>query len=212
MKSLILPAIIVLALVSVYLFGSIKAPSPEPAKAPPGLQNSSENLLATVANLNSATAEITPGPVHDELEGIDRSVPCAPFPGFGTKNESKIGRDHQHAFAPGQQVLIRVFVSNNTRNALANNPTKFPVDTVILKQKLLREKDVQNVLLYTGMLKREAGFNPECGDWEFFTVSGDGKNLTSRGKLANCMECHKEYPKSDFVTKVNYIIDPSKKP
>ena len=39
-----------------------------------------------------------------------------------------------------------------------------PEGTVILKQKLLGD-EYGEVLLYTGMLKREKDFNPECGDW-----------------------------------------------
>lgn len=72
--------------------------------------------------------------------------------------------------------------------------------TIILKQKLATPRSTTPEL-YTGMLKREKGFNPACGDWEFFTMSGDAQAVTARGRIESCMDCHKRYPQSDFVTK-----------
>ena len=80
------------------------------------------------------------------------------------------------------------------------NAAVFPPGTVILKQKF-RDAAVLEPLLYTGMLKREKGYNPACGDWEFFAVTGDGKSVTERGRVSSCMACHRRYSKSDFVTK-----------
>ncbi|WP_265595104.1 cytochrome P460 family protein [Haloferula sp. BvORR071] len=77
---------------------------------------------------------------------------------------------------------------------------KFPEGSLLLKEKQGREDD--KTKLYTGMLKREAGYFPECGDWEFFTVDAEAAKITERGKLANCATCHEEYQKGDFVTKV----------
>jgi len=54
------------------------------------------------------------------------------------------------------------------------------------------------VLLYTVMVKRQPGYNPKVGDWEFAVVSRDGKTEAS-GKLPNCMSCHMTRPDSDFV-------------
>jgi hypothetical protein len=51
------------------------------------------------------------------------------------------------------------------------------------------------------MIKREKGYNPECGDWEFFTLTADATKMTARGRLQSCMDCHVEYSESDFVTK-----------
>ncbi|HXB59867.1 MAG TPA: hypothetical protein VNU95_09890, partial [Candidatus Acidoferrales bacterium] len=59
--------------------------------------------------------------------------------------------------------------------------------------------------LFTGMIKREVGYNPECGNWEFFTLPGDASKISARGKIQNCMECHKAYKSSDFVTKA-YVM------
>ena len=34
--------------------------------------------------------------------------------------------------------------------------------------------------LYTGMLKREKGYNPDAGDWEFFTLDSKAMLVTAR--------------------------------
>jgi hypothetical protein len=81
-----------------------------------------------------------------------------------------------------------------------HDSTPFPIGTVILKQKLADAASRQ-AILYTGMLKRETSYNPECGNWEFFTITGGGEAVTSRGRMESCMDCHKQYSRSDFVTK-----------
>jgi hypothetical protein len=52
------------------------------------------------------------------------------------------------------------------------------------------------------MLKREQGYFPETGDWEFFTVDAAADKIAERGKLANCAACHQDYADKDYVTKV----------
>ena len=51
------------------------------------------------------------------------------------------------------------------------------------------------------MLKHEPGYNKASADWEFFVVKGDGEELTERGKIESCIECHRLYSKQDFVSK-----------
>jgi hypothetical protein len=54
------------------------------------------------------------------------------------------------------------------------------------------------VLLYTVMIKRQSGYNPKAGDWEFAVVSADGR-MQASGKLGNCMSCHVTRPNTDFI-------------
>lgn len=55
--------------------------------------------------------------------------------------------------------------------------------------------------LFTGMLKREAGYNPAGGDWEYFVISGDANKLLARGKIDSCIDCHQAYKSTDYVTR-----------
>jgi hypothetical protein len=83
---------------------------------------------------------------------------------------------------------------------------RFPKGAVIIKRKFDKRKfdgSSQNrtPILSTVMIKREAGYNPQGGDWEFAVVSGDGKNVEAKGKLENCMGCHASRRETDFVFK-----------
>jgi hypothetical protein len=108
--------------------------------------------------------------------------------------------DHRRLTA-NRSAFIHVFVTSEGAAAMKDSAAVFPVGTLIFKQKFATAT-AKEPELYTGMLKREKGYNPDCGDWEFFTVAGNGKVVTARGRIDSCIECHKEYPKSDFVTKV----------
>jgi len=58
------------------------------------------------------------------------------------------------------------------------------------------------------MVKREAGFSPETGDWEFFflNVSADGTEIATRGTAdttnvfgGNCLDCHAPAAGYDYL-------------
>ena len=109
--------------------------------------------------------------------------------------------DPNHAeLLGGQQAAIQVYVNPESFASFMNDDTKFPVGTMILKEKF-PNMDAKVPELYTGMLKREQGYNPKAGDWEFFVLTGDRNAVTARGRIDSCMDCHQQYAKSDFVTK-----------
>jgi hypothetical protein len=58
--------------------------------------------------------------------------------------------------------------------------------------------------LLTVMYKREAGYDPEGGDWEYMVLDGLGKEVRSRGKLESCRTCHQAVADTDFVSR-NYL-------
>lgn len=103
---------------------------------------------------------------------------------------------------PHATAHVTVFVNRVGSEAMnATNP-RFPEGSMIVKQKYysvtapVRPEDAN---LYTVMLKRETGYNPSLGDWEFAVVAGNGKHLESRGKISTCMGCHKDQAVSDYV-------------
>ena len=101
---------------------------------------------------------------------------------------------------PHNQHWIHVFVSPAGTNAMATGAGKYPAGTMILKQKFLDEEGT-NTVFFTGMFKREPGYNPELGDWEFFTLDRSGWRVTASGRIDSCMDCHAMYATSDFVTR-----------
>ena len=82
------------------------------------------------------------------------------------------------------------------------NPV-FPQGTIIVKQKLSTTDSTSPELL-TVMIKREKGFNPENGDWEYMTVNGQVTEVTAKGKLENCQACHVLEKSTDYVSR-NYL-------
>jgi len=97
--------------------------------------------------------------------------------------------------------FINVYVNEVGEEAMMTrkNPS-FPVGTVIVKEKLVTPESTASELL-TVMIKREKGFNPEVGDWEFMTLNGSAAEVTSIGKLENCQACHVNFDKSDFIAR-----------
>jgi hypothetical protein len=95
---------------------------------------------------------------------------------------------------------IHVFVSPNATNIMTSGKGIYPLGTMILKQKFT-DPAGEKTEFYTGMRKREPGYNPETGDWEFFTLDQSGSKVTARGKIESCMDCHAKYKQTDFVAR-----------
>jgi hypothetical protein len=93
-------------------------------------------------------------------------------------------------------------------DAMRTRTGVFPEGATVLKEKFSDAAGTKTEL-FTGMVKREAGYNPECGDWEFFTLPGDASKISAGGKIQNCMECHVEYKNQDYVTRLypNRFLD-----
>jgi Cytochrome P460 len=172
-----------------FFFAGLLLLSPAAAAAPPTDEQLTDQVLRRAEVLEQVTTE--PVLMPNEVALLCRK------PEPEELAEVK-GNPHVEKFS-------RLFVSKAGRPAAEGHETVHPEGTLLLKEKLPRKPGTQQAgdatELFTGMLKREAGYNPECGDWEFFTVSGDGKKVTARGKLASCMECHTRYADRDFTSR-----------
>lgn len=105
---------------------------------------------------------------------------------------------------PHRDKFIVVYVNNTGKHAMLQERTPhFPEGSVIVKEKLTNKESTTPELL-TVMLKRERGYNPELGDWEFIALDGAGKQVQARGKLENCQACHLREKDTDFVSR-NYL-------
>jgi hypothetical protein len=101
--------------------------------------------------------------------------------------------------SPHAKKLITVYVNEIGRTAMLSElKPKFPPGSVIVKEKLAPERKEEPELL-TVMVKRERGFNPAVGDWEYMVTNGDGTKLEARGKLESCQACHVSMRQTDFI-------------
>ena len=114
---------------------------------------------------------------------------CAPAPGLESKK----------TIDPHLGSYITVYVNKLGRDAMFAKDVRFPEGSVIVKQKFTTQSRTSKPVLYTLMKKRERGYNPEVGDWEFSIVGPDGKQVQAIGKLENCESCHRGKSDTDFV-------------
>jgi hypothetical protein len=81
----------------------------------------------------------------------------------------------------------------------------FPEGSVIVKEKLPAKGSATPELL-TIMIKRNRGFNPATGDWEYAVVDGGGSRVEERGNLQNCQACHITNQETDYIFRT-YLSD-----
>lgn len=109
-----------------------------------------------------------------------------------------LGRDEG---SPHLNKYISVYVNEVGRAAMLTQRTpRFPPGSMIVKEKLSSKTSITPELL-TAMVKREQGYNPESGNWEYVVLNGTASAIMERGKLTNCQSCHAAYTRSDFVTR-----------
>ena len=103
--------------------------------------------------------------------------------------------------SPHFQRYLTVYVNPIGQNAMMKGGT-FPFGSVIVKEKREEGNRLDGngpVVLSTVMIKREKGYNPACGDWEFAAMNPKATKTDGEGKLESCMKCHQEVAKKDFV-------------
>jgi hypothetical protein len=81
---------------------------------------------------------------------------------------------------------------------MSTSAAKFPVGSIIVREKLLSPEDAQPLLLAV-MIKRAPGFNSRAGDWEFLTVDGAMTKIQERQKKGSCLDCHVTQREHDFI-------------
>lgn len=107
---------------------------------------------------------------------------------------------------PHRDRFISVYVNEIGKRAMMMQlHPNFPQGSMIVKEKL-GSTESQSPELLTAMIKREKGYNPESGDWEYLVLDGTASHLTKRGRLINCSGCHLAYKTSDYVTRT-YLPD-----
>jgi hypothetical protein len=100
---------------------------------------------------------------------------------------------------PHRDKFITVYVNEIGRKSMMEEKLPhFPQGSIIVKEKLTT-KDSTSPELLTVMFKREPGFNPQSGDWEYMALDGAGKQVQARGRIEHCQGCHMMVDTTDFV-------------
>ncbi len=104
----------------------------------------------------------------------------------------------------------QVYVNPVGQRVLGAKAPRFPVGTVLVKEKFDNPKGIGTPELLTVMVKREKGYNPACYDWEFLVLDGKAERVLERGKLARCQSCHTEklYKRTEGVATLSLRMMP----
>ena len=118
--------------------------------------------------------------------------------------EQKLDRTDPHKADYNKDKFITVFVNKPGKRAMLSDPPgPFPIGSVIVKEKLPSITS-RSPELMTVMVKRQKGFNPACGDWEFLVYRPGKRAPDAQGKLASCQSCHVQVGARSHVF-ANYV-------
>ncbi len=91
--------------------------------------------------------------------------------------------------SPHDTAAIAVYVNEAGRKAMMKQAKpRFPAGSIIVKEKFGTMESGRPELL-TVMMKREEGYDPDGGDWEYLVVDGEVSEIRARGALATCSPC-----------------------
>jgi hypothetical protein len=195
----------VAALVALFVIGSAVAGFTFSGSAPTAATDSArqpEIQPAQMSEINGyrAWTKVNPQPVL--ISSVLVAELCRPAT---TDNNM-----HNVERSPHVDKQIMVYVNETGQHAMmAELKPKFPVGSVIVKEKLSGLKGPKGdeaPELLTVMVKRERGFNPQVGDWEFIATNGAGTKVDARGRLESCRACHVSMKDTDFISRV-YLPD-----
>jgi hypothetical protein len=101
------------------------------------------------------------------------------------------------------KVYCNIYTNELAKATMLSGKGVYPEGSLIVKTKLpAKEKQIE---LYTVMRKMKPGYDEKNGDWEYSLIDGRSLRVVSRGRTDSCIECHKQYNKTDHVTRV-YLI------
>lgn len=90
-----------------------------------------------------------------------------------------------------------IYANEQALKALDSNSRVFPVGSIFVREKISPEKSTPELLAV--MIKRENGYNPDGGDWQFLLTDGQKKKVKLRQKSGECLDCHIRQRDNDFV-------------
>lgn len=85
---------------------------------------------------------------------------------------------------------VKVYANPVALDPLRSGSTAMPVGSVVVKEKWWNDKDKQPHN-YAAMVKREDGYDPANGNWEYIFVQSEGERKVERGRIESCIACHR---------------------
>ena len=98
---------------------------------------------------------------------------------------------------PHSSSAINIYMNSLAAEAFKSKTFPYPIGSIVIKDKNAVSTRVLNDKGVGGMVKREKGYDPENGDWEYFYFT-DIKEI-EQGKIDSCIQCHSRASKKDFI-------------
>jgi hypothetical protein len=119
-------------------------------------------------------------------------------------------KELEKQYGPHAKAFIVVRV-NPTGLAQFQAGQPVPVGTVVIKEKHLDYAPGTPPSAVAAMIKREPGYDPEHGDWEYAyeQLKPENERKLERGKMESCIECHKGTKSTDYLFRP-YLKAPGK--
>jgi hypothetical protein len=162
-----------------------ETPATPVAEAPPASEPSAEIEF-------SKWPTATDSPVHVGLPFLgDCRAPSAKELWESEGGKKRHGPHFKHS------IVVRVNPEAMEEFKAVNKP--LPVGTTVVKEKHSEMLAKGSPAEYGAMIKREPGYDPEHGDWEYFYVVQKPEKKVTRGKLQTCIECHSHVKDGDYL-------------
>jgi hypothetical protein len=128
-----------------------------------------------------------------------------------TPEQARAGQQEAKAHGPHAKHFVVVRVSPD---AVAEFREGRPLATgaVVVKEKYIDAVAAGPLQEYAVMVKREAGYDPGAGDWEYAYVTLTPVRVVSHGRLAECAGCHASARERDYLFRSYTGVGESQKP
>jgi hypothetical protein len=104
--------------------------------------------------------------------------------------------------------LGKVYVNDVASGSIADQEKVYREDSILVREKSSKSAGSPPELLAI-MIKREKGFNPDGGDWQFLLTDGARTKVKRNQKKGECLDCHRSQKDTDFVYSLASVQKPN---
>lgn len=90
--------------------------------------------------------------------------------------------------------FLTTYVSNGAYQAILAKEGSIPTGEFVIKENYTAEKELEAVTV----MYKQAGYNPEGGDWFWLKYAPDG-TIQKEGKVGGCIGCHAAVKNNDWL-------------
>jgi hypothetical protein len=96
------------------------------------------------------------------------------------------------------EAYVDIYLNTLAKTAYIEEKSRFPRGATIYKP-LFSDKDAKEFARLVIMVKMQEGYDPQHGDWWYGVYDESGRIAYYQGRIASCIECHKEAKETDYL-------------